>query len=85
MLYAAHWGISCVLSCEFSALWLFLLIILAIIIQDELKVQNHARQKASVNRYRKNLSLAVKLDVNPTQDLQSFRLTGTNSTVCFEK
>ena len=34
---------------------------------------------------RKSLSLAVKLDVNPAEGLQSFRLNGIDSTVCFVK
>ena len=49
------------------------------------KYKNIHVRKAPVNMHRKSLSLAMKLDVNPAQILRSFRLTGIDSTVCFEK
>jgi len=34
------------LCCEFSVQWLFVFVILATIIQDELKVQKHTREES---------------------------------------
>jgi hypothetical protein len=85
--YVAQCGMSCVFLCECSELWVFVFIVVGMIVQVGLKVKKKKLYviKASINVGRKSLSVAVKLNVSTAEVLYSFRLTGIDSTVCFEK
>jgi hypothetical protein len=61
-----------------------MMILVGIIITFGLKVQNPTNEKQYVNVHSESFSVAAMLDITPAEILRGFRLTGIDSTVCFE-